>query len=468
MTRWRLLASAVPFLFPSAIASAQPLDPVFSEIELLAHECSDGIDNDDERRLDFPEDPDCVDAEDEAERRPSRGPRAHFRALRLPRGVDEASVSDVSEHGRTIVGAILAPNPWHPALALGSLVWRSGHPRVLNDVRPFLPEWAQSGATGVSDGGRIIVGFEQTPKIRGQVIGYRWERGELIRFGTEPSWGQTAVPFDVSDTGILVGFFNVRPALWDDGELRLLDPRYQPGRHGGHGFAFAITPDGGTIVGSFGYGAPPTPLFPSGTIEIATAWRDGEVEGIPLFPPSDPRFLEAESSQALDVSDDGNVIVGTITLAATEDADEEILAFRKRGNELRFFAHDVRNDIEQAPMTLTRITGDGSLAVGWAQGVGPIVVDGSRPRSLVDLLENEYGVDLRGWDLTRAANKAASISPDGRIIVGNGTSPDGRYAPWWVRLPPPCADGLDNDGDGAVDLREGRSCRARHDRSEKD
>ncbi|MCI0633290.1 MAG: hypothetical protein L0206_05145, partial [Actinobacteria bacterium] len=73
-------------------------------------------------------------------------------------------------------------------------------------------------------------------------------------------------------------------------------------------------------------------------------------------------------------------------------------------------------------------------------------------RNLEDVLETDYGLDLMGWSLFGAT----SVSADGRTIVGTGINPDGLFEGWIAVLPPECADGLDNDLDGSVDLADPR------------
>ena len=53
------LAAAVLVLLPCASAGAQPLDVAFPEVEHLARECSDGIDNDGDGAVDLQEDRSC-------------------------------------------------------------------------------------------------------------------------------------------------------------------------------------------------------------------------------------------------------------------------------------------------------------------------------------------------------------------------------------------------------------------------
>jgi uncharacterized membrane protein len=51
-------------------------------------------------------------------------------------------------------------------------------------------------------------------------------------------------------------------------------------------------------------------------------------------------------------------------------------------------------------------------------------------RNLNDVLEQEYGLNLAGWQLVEATD----ISYDGRTVIGNGINPSGETQGWIVRL----------------------------------
>ena len=459
-------AAAFLLLFPSA-PSAQLPEPPITEFEFITIECSDGLDNDGDGRVDFPEDPGCVDADDEAERTPTRGARARFAPLRLPRDTEGVVVRDVSNHGRVIVGEIQGEIPGDPYLRpVGSLIWKRGRPRLIEDLRPFIAEGlvGSSSAWGVSDHGRFIVGSRTPVDEPFALRAYLWKRRVLVDLDSEPGDGGGAG--GVSDTGVAVGQARLKPARWANGMLTILEgPLYGDNQTA----AFAITPDASFSVGSSRVEVPPSPQVPDATVHsVATVWQDDDPQGTAIAPLDELRFLPGFSA-ARDVSDDGETIIGTVNLFFVQGPIRTTFAFRARGGAIQFFGRNVGDESAVPSIDLSSITADGSLAAGSAVGVGPIVLDGSRLRSLVDLLENEYGVDLRGWDLSQGHFAGfTTISPDGRVLVGNGTDPEGNRAPWWVRLPPVCADGLDNDGDGRIDHPEDAGCRFRSSRSEHD
>lgn len=64
-------------------------------------------------------------------------------------------------------------------------------------------------------------------------------------------------------------------------------------------------------------------------------------------------------------------------------------------------------------------------------------------RSLQEVLEVDFGMDLGGWHL----GSANAVSADGRTIVGWGFNPEGEEEGWVVRLPRLCPTDVDGDGD---------------------
>ncbi len=87
--------------------------------------------------------------------------------------------------------------------------------------------------------------------------------------------------------------------------------------------------------------------------------------------------------------------------------------------------------------------GDGSVLVGTACSTGTapnqqqaIIWDAAHGiRFLRDVLVNDYGIDLTGWQL----GDANGISDDGLTIVGLGQGPLGQSEGWVVQLPEPAS-----------------------------
>ncbi len=97
---------------------------------------------------------------------------------------------------------------------------------------------------------------------------------------------------------------------------------------------------------------------------------------------------------------------------------------------------------------------DASIAYGVSRDGAKIVGEGPSnafiwelhhgARSLKEVLETDYGLDLTGWTLRRAI----SITPDARTIAGTGRNPEGQTEAWIVDLGTPC--NADWNADGAV------------------
>ena len=87
----------------------------------------------------------------------------------------------------------------------------------------------------------------------------------------------------------------------------------------------------------------------------------------------------------------------------------------------------------------TATNADGSILVGSAStesgGYQAMIWDSVHGmRNLKMVLENDFGLDLSGWDLTGAAD----ISDDGLTIVGSGIN-SGRYEAWIAVIPEPAS-----------------------------
>ncbi len=83
----------------------------------------------------------------------------------------------------------------------------------------------------------------------------------------------------------------------------------------------------------------------------------------------------------------------------------------------------------------TSISGDGRMVVGWgttAAGDVALIWDADHGlRQLTAALLADYRLQIEGWKLIRAT----AISGDGRTIAGSGTNPQGQTEAWIVKLP---------------------------------
>jgi len=80
---------------------------------------------------------------------------------------------------------------------------------------------------------------------------------------------------------------------------------------------------------------------------------------------------------------------------------------------------------------------DGSVVVGMADGTQPQIAfiwdSNNGMRKLQDVLTNDFGLNLTGWNLLRA--QALSSSGNGLTIAGVGINPDGNEEGWVATLP---------------------------------
>ncbi len=129
-------------------------------------------------------------------------------------------------------------------------------------------------------------------------------------------------------------------------------------------------------------------------------------------------------SNATDISADGSVVVGAGQSASGEEAFLWSQAVGMIGlGDLpggSFYSH------AQA------VSADGLVVVGWsrsASGYEAFIWDPvNGMRSVKDVLESEYGIDLTGWML----ESATGISDDGNTIVGVAYNPSGQREAWMV------------------------------------
>ena len=305
-----------------------------------------------------------------------------------------------------------------------------------------LPGVVGSIARGVSADGSVIVGESGGEAFRWTAVGGMQGLGSLVG-ASQPG----SAAYDVSaDGSVVIGWSryasNVgqRAFRWTTtgGMVALLDDTLPNAS-----IARAVSADGSTIVGDTQtFIVVPERRFQ----DEAFRWTAGDgLEALGFLPGS----TDADS-HGYDVSADGSVVAGYGSLGPAPAAFE---AFR-------WTAAD-------GMTSLGRVTGgaqtfgygvsdDGSVVVGgsFAEGGLAFVWDEAHGvRALYDLLY-AAGAPVRGWRL----DSAWAVSADGRTIVGQGLDPDGHTEAWRAVLPEPvigeCNDGIDNDGDGLVDLAD--------------
>jgi probable HAF family extracellular repeat protein len=344
----------------------------------------------------------------------------------LPGGGVSSVAHGVSTDGSVVVGQSSSASGneafrWTPA---GEMVG-------LGD----LPDGAfLSIARDVSADGSVVVGQGRSGVIN---EAFRWtEAGGMVGLGDLPGGGISSDAQGVSGDGsVVVGQSSSASGneafRWSEagGMVGLGD---LPGG-GFSSFAHEVSTDGLVVVGWGNWGA--------GAVAHGFRWTaPGGMERLGCNP-----FRDAVCT-ASDVSADGSVIVGWGT------------NFIGVPISFRWTAETGTDTFGYPPCCLVSgqafgVSPDGSVVVGASQGEAYIWDAENDIRNLQDVLE-QAGADLDGWVLL----SANAISGNGfrLAIVGAGTNPSGQPEAWLATLPEPnlaeCEDGLDNDGDGQVDL----------------
>ena len=239
--------------------------------------------------------------------------------------------------------------------------------------------------------------------------------------------GEWLTGFDMStDASVVVGTLGESPFRWtEDGRITGLS-----GIGGDSGYdASAVSGDGSTIALNdlvFGSGF----VTAGGERRNAVRWTasDGPSELLPLE--------VAGYSNATAISQDGSVIVGASVpfdllapSVATVWVGTQSMALENGGGSS--FALDV--------------SADGQTVVGSLDATNPqtdafilpeaMLWRGGESHRLEDVLVDEYGLadSIQGWSLS----SATAISDNGVVIAGHGISPDGKQSAWVVVLSVP-------------------------------
>lgn len=314
------------------------------------------------------------------------------------------SPQDVSADGRVVVGWPLSgadsPFRWTP---------ESGAQPIGGLARP-----AASRATGVSDDGNVIVGYEtDTPRA------FLWTAasGAVYLPALAPD-GVGAKAWGVSADGrTVVGSVDNQPAAWIDGQLQMLA---LPPTGFTIGAAWETSDDGRVIVGGGFNGV---------------RWVDGVAE---LLDPVGEALTSATG-----VSADGSVVVGELTHTGRQG----FVWTAATGLQVLAGAGPGVAEVGRGPAGGAKaVSADGRIAVGSAafliapgqvQEEAAIWIDGGSPLRLVDVLTAQGVEGIDEWFLFAALG----VSADGRTIVGEGSvcNSEGCAVPGWIATIDPTA-----------------------------
>ena len=324
------------------------------------------------------------------------------------------SIADMSADGSTLITT--KGSYWTEATGLVSL----GSP----------PGWSGSVRTnGISADGSVIVGSLRNEA--GKTEAFRWENGMFEPLGSLGDGGGSSEAFGVSADGTTIA----GKARWPDGVAQAFRWTAEEGMVGlgdvpsgsGRSVAFGISDDGSTVVGV---------QYPEGARSEAFRWSAEEgMVGLGGL------ASDQVSSSAFDVSRDGSVVVGV----SRSDRGSEAFRWTLEDGMVGLGGLAVLPN-GWFISTAEAVSGDGRIVVGNSV-IGTI--PGGRPpgnidrpfyweaehgmRFLQDVLQDDYGLDLMGWELWYVTD----ISADGRTIVGDAIPPDGGRVKWMARVPEP-------------------------------
>lgn len=333
--------------------------------------------------------------------------QAEFRAIGfLPTG-NSAGALAISADGNWVVGLSSSAN--------GLEAFRWNQATGLEGLGDLPDGLFVSSAYGVSGNGQVVAGIGTRD---GYQEAFRWTPGGgMIGLGNlenQPFF--TSVANAVSANGqVVVGtsdiLLGVEAFYWTEAE-GMVGIGFFPGDVVFRSEAYGVSHDGGTIVGL-------GDIF-NGT--MAFRWRSvGGMEQIGFLP-------GGAFSVGYACSSGGEVVVGQ---AETEDG---LLAFRWTSGGGIVAVPDFLPDDDMS--AAHAVSADGNVIVGQAVDFDGLVAFIKRParpmERLVDVLANEYGLDMAGWVL----ENATGISADGSVIVGTGTFA-GLQQAWVARLPQP-------------------------------
>lgn len=316
---------------------------------------------------------------------------------------------------------------WTPSIAAGgarhAFRWDGvGNPEDLGE----LPGGADdSGAKGISDDASIVVGDSQSAN---GMEAFRWESatgmvglGDLA--GGDFRSYATGITADGSwVVGLGTDATGGRAVRWDaSGTIELLGGLPYGN---GTGVATAVTPTGDVIVG----------MSHDGSDGFPFRWT--AAGGVQPLGDLLPMML---AGRAEGVSDDGQVVVGqAIVDAGVGGGAVYIYAYRYTvGGSMQNLGilsgeRNVANAMD--------CSGDGSVVVGGnitldlSASIATIWDEVNGLRSLEDVLVNDYGLDLNGFEPW----VASKISADGTTITGYGVNNHGYFRGFLATIPAPC------------------------------
>lgn len=332
--------------------------------------------------------------------------KATFQGLGdLPGGIFESIAKGISSDGVIVVGTAKTEK--------GDQAYRWTEEDGMISLGN-LPDssFNQSWANGISGNGEVIVGSGDPGESWNTHKGFVWtaETGMTLIGSLNDSERYEAFAAS-ADGSVITGDGGQQIFRWTE-ETGCAGLGTLAGRNASRGVD--LSDDGSVIVGS-------SYNLPNWDSEQAYRWTEEEgIAGIGFLPGSNYSFSIA-------VSNDGQVIVGTGTASGKYPA-------------FKWTQASGMVNIGHLPGKSTThpqdLTANGSVIVGasfgdrGANSQAFIWDETNGMRNLQTVLQDEYELDLSGWEL----QMASGITPNGNVIVGWGTNPDGNQEAFRVVL----------------------------------
>ncbi len=347
--------------------------------------------------------------------RPLYGAAPSFMGLGdLPNGPAYSVPSTISGDGSTVVGtsgsaASFGYEPFRWNVSTG-MIGLGGIPGEGN---------FNGTANGVSFDGAIVAGWCRTTTTNEQA--FRWTiSGGMESLGQLPGGlpGSNAIAVSV-DGQVIVGQARAadgaqEPMRWTASRGMESLGRLSPSLGG---LAWSTSGDGSIVIGQ------------SGNVPFRWTSSNG-MQSLGDLPGG------STNGSAFDITPDGAIIVGdgTSAFGSKKAARWE---FAQGWTPLPdLFGSSGFESLAQS------ISADGAMIVGesymgGSPGLGGIATlwDVNGARSVQDMLQDDFGLDLAGWTL----KAATGISDDGQVITGWGTNPSGQVEAWIAVVPEPAS-----------------------------
>lgn len=303
-------------------------------------------------------------------------------------------------------GSTVAATGWTSGFQQRAVMWTSGGGLVNLGVHPSSTiSSASSRAEGISADGSVIVGQASVMLSSSVIRAMRYTAGGGFEDLGNPLDSLSSSAADANGDGsVVVGTLNINRAFRWTSATGMVDIGNLPGATTTN--ANAVSDDGNVITGiSGGHAFHWTSV--NGMVDIGTS-------GV--------------ASQGLDISNDGNVIVGSMRPLGSGDkafrwtsaTGMVSLGFLPGGNASFSLATN-----EDGSVIVGRGSAYGSntnQAFMWTQGLGMVDLNVYLP---------SVGVDLTGWTL----REAQAVSADGLTLAGTGLF-NGSSRGWIVTLVP--------------------------------